>query len=104
MITQSLGHLPPNLPTPAPVPVEPTTQTPNTEPEMCDCDCEYMEKISYFSNSSNNYENKSQEELIEILQEKLNQVKGQLKVEKAEIPAMKARKVSAPDSLSLIHI
>ena len=75
-----------------------TTQAPEPEPEMCECDCDYMEKISYFSNSSNSYENKSQEELIEILQEKLDQVKGQLEVEKAEIPVVKARKVSAPDS------
>ena len=75
-----------------------TTPAPEPEPEMCACDCEYMEKINYFSNSFNSYENKSQEDLIEILQEKLDQVTGQLEVEKTEIPAVKARKVSAPDS------
>lgn len=79
-----------------------TLSTPSTttkEPEdMCECDCEYMDRIEHFKNASNSYVNKTQEELVQMLQKKLDEVKEQLKVEMTEIPVVKARKISATDT------
>lgn len=65
---------------------------------MCPCDCEYMDRIEHFKNASNSYVNKTQEELVKILQKKLDEVKEQLKVEMTEVPVVKARKISATDT------
>nr|XP_011430653.1 uncharacterized protein LOC105330588 [Crassostrea gigas] len=68
------------------------------EEEMCPCDCDYMDRIDHFKNASNSYVNKTQEELVQILQKKLDEVKEQLKVQMTDIPVVKARKVSATDA------
>lgn len=47
---------------------------------MCFCDCDYMDWIDYFKNVFNLYVNKMQEELVEIFQKKLDEVKEQFKV------------------------
>ncbi|XP_062576523.1 uncharacterized protein LOC134238412 [Saccostrea cucullata] len=73
---------------------ETTTAGPD---EMCDCDCEYMDKIESFNNASNPYINKTQEQLLVMLEKELNTMKSLLEVQKKEIPAVKARKVSATD-------
>lgn len=65
---------------------------------MCPCDCDYMDRIDHFKNASNSYVNKRQEELVQILQKKLDEVKEQLKVQMTDIPVVKARKVSATDA------
>lgn len=72
--------------------------TAQPEEEMCPCDCDYMDRIDHFKNASNSYVNKTQEELVEILQKKLDEVKEQLKVQMTDIPVVKARKVSATDA------
>ncbi|XP_061170661.1 uncharacterized protein LOC133180093 [Saccostrea echinata] len=74
-----------------------TSSTTEAPDEMCDCDCEYMDKIESFNNASNPYINKTQEQLLVMLEKELNQMKTLLQVQKKEIPAVKARKISATD-------
>ncbi|XP_048745395.2 keratin, type I cytoskeletal 10-like [Ostrea edulis] len=65
--------------------------------ELCDCDCDYMDKIENFKNTYNPNVNKTTQELVKMLKEDLKKVKKALELQKKDIPAVKAQKISAPD-------
>nr|XP_022293845.1 uncharacterized protein LOC111104278 [Crassostrea virginica] len=65
---------------------------------MCPCDCDYMDKIDYWNNRSNEYANKTLLEIYEALLPQLEATKKALEEDKKQLSSYQATKTSAADS------
>ena len=62
---------------------------------MCPCTCGYRDKLIYWA--ENLIPNRTNEELLEILQPVLKKLENELKVQNTKLSSYKRKKISAPD-------
>lgn len=65
---------------------------------MCPCSCDYMDKIEYWKNKSNEYANKTLLEIYNELLPQLEATKKALEEDKTQLSSYQAKKTSAADS------
>lgn len=65
---------------------------------MCPCSCDYMDKIEYWKNKSNEYANKTLIEIYNELLPQLEATKKALEEDKTQLSSYQAKKTSAADS------
>ncbi|XP_062600743.1 uncharacterized protein LOC134262381 [Saccostrea cucullata] len=64
----------------------------------CPCDCEYMDKIDYWNNKSDEYANKTLVEIYQALLPQLEATKKALQEDKTQLSSYQATKTSAVDT------